>query len=87
MLYFLYMDYQSRIVCDPAILVGKPTIRGTRISVELILNMLSQGISYAEFLEEYPDLSREDILAAIAYARDAVTMEEIKHFDMIPERL
>lgn len=87
MLCFAYMDYPSRIICDPTILVGKPTIRGTRISVELILNLLATGMSYPEILEEYPDLSTEDILAAISYARDSVTMEEIRHFDMLPERL
>lgn len=71
------MDYQSRIVCDPAILVGKPTIRGTRISVELILNMLGAGVSIEEILEEYPSIIKEDILAAIRYAHDIVRMEEV----------
>ncbi len=56
---------RSRITLDPKILVGKPTIKGTRISVELVLKMLGQGIEMKEILEEYPDLEREDILAAI----------------------
>lgn len=77
MLSFAYMDYRSRIVCDPAILVGKPTIRGTRISVELILNLLAQGMSYPKIFEEYPDLSKENIIAAIQYAHDTVRMEEV----------
>ena len=78
------MDYQSRITCNPTILVGKPTITGTRISVELILKMLSQGVSQVEILDEYPDLKAEDILAAIGYARDMVASEEIGHFAATP---
>ncbi len=70
---------QNRIVCDPKILTGKPTIKGTRIPVELILKILAQGVTYKEVLEDYPDLKMEDILAAIAYARDTVVAEEVGH--------
>lgn len=77
------MEYpQARITYHPKILCGKPIIKGTRVPVELILKMLAQGISYGEILEEYPDLRREDILAAIAYARDTVATEEVIHADM-----
>lgn len=73
------MKYEERIVCDSAILDGKPTVKGTRISVELVLKLLAQGATYEEILEEYPDLKLKDIHAAIAYARDSVAGEEIGH--------
>ncbi|MDO8505303.1 MAG: DUF433 domain-containing protein [bacterium] len=61
-------NYHERITYSPTILGGKPIVRGTRIPVELVLKMLAQGIGYDEVLKEYPDLKREDILAALAYA-------------------
>ncbi len=66
------MNWQYRIVCDPKILVGKPTIKGTRISVELILGWLSAGWSTEQVLESYPHITRDDVLAALAYARELV---------------
>lgn len=77
------MDYATRISCDPTILTGKPAIKGTRIPVDLILKMLSGGMTYEEILEEYPDLEREDLLAAISYARDTVNTEEVRHFELV----
>jgi uncharacterized protein (DUF433 family) len=59
----------ERIVLDPEIMAGKPTIRGTRISVELILEWLAAGESEATILTEYPGLTHEDILASLEYAR------------------
>jgi len=59
----------ERIEINPQILAGKPVIKGTRISVELILRMLSQGISGEEILEEYPHLIEEDIKAALSLLR------------------
>jgi uncharacterized protein (DUF433 family) len=67
----------DRIEINPKVMVGKPVIKGTRIPVELILRMLSQGISEEEILEEYPHLTREDIQAALAYAANALAMEEV----------
>ena len=58
----------DRIVKDPAILVGKPTIRGTRISVELVLEKLAVTPSIDALLADYPHLTREDIQACLAYA-------------------
>lgn len=81
------MNYASRISCHPNILGGKPAIRGTRIPIELILDLLSQGVFYPEIIQEYPDLKTEDILAAIAYAKETVATEEIGHFERIPETL
>ncbi len=58
----------ERITIDPAILVGKPVIKGTRIPVSLILNLLANGADNAEIKADYPELTDEDIRAAIAYA-------------------
>jgi len=66
------MDWQQHIVCDLNILAGKPTVRGTRISVELILGWFSSGWSTEQLLESYPNVTRDDVLAALAYARDLV---------------
>ncbi|HEV2379890.1 MAG TPA: DUF433 domain-containing protein [Terriglobia bacterium] len=60
----------SRITIDPYVCFGKPCIRGRRIWVSLILDFLASGMAPEEILEEYPDLTREDILACIAYAAD-----------------
>ena len=67
----------DRIEVNPKVMVGKPVIKGTRIPVELILRMLSQGISEEEILEEYPHLTKEDIQAALAYAAEALAVEEV----------
>ena len=69
------MEKPERIVCDPNILGGKPSIRGTRISVELILGWLASGWTFENLLQSYPNIAREDILAALAYAA-AVVHEE-----------
>ena len=61
-----------RITIDPAVMLGKPCIRGTRITVELILRWLSEGRTFAELLEAYPHIGEEDIKAALAYAADTV---------------
>ncbi|MEM1557480.1 MAG: DUF433 domain-containing protein [Thermoproteota archaeon] len=67
----------KRIVVDPKIMVGKPIIRGTRITVEHILRLLSQGLTFKEILEDYPHLTREDIAAALLYAAKITGMEEV----------
>ena len=61
----------DRISIDPAVCGGKPCIRGTRIWVSLILDLLADGTPEAELRAEYPQLAREDILAAIAYGAEA----------------
>lgn len=60
------MDWRGRIVVDPEILVGKPVIRGTRISVELILDLLTRGYTREQILEQYDHLTPEDIQACLA---------------------
>ena len=64
-------DLLNRISIDPAVCGGKPCIRGTRIWVSLILDMLASGMSETELRAEYSTLTREDILAAIAYGAEA----------------
>lgn len=74
------MTQNELITINPGILGGKPVIKGTRISVELILKLLAEGATYQEIVQDYPDLNMEAILAAIAYARDMVALEEVGHF-------
>ncbi len=62
----------TRIEVNPRILLGKPVIRGTRISVELILRKLSEGTTDEDLVDAYPTLSREDVRAAVAYAADVI---------------
>jgi uncharacterized protein (DUF433 family) len=64
-------DLLDRISIDPAVCGGKPCIKGTRIWVSLILDMLATGMSESELRAEYPALTRSDILAAIAYGAEA----------------
>jgi uncharacterized protein (DUF433 family) len=61
----------ERIAIDPQICGGKPTIRGTRIWVSLILDFLAGGMSESELLKEYPSLTHDDVLASIAYGAEA----------------
>ena len=65
-------QWEGRITADPAVLVGKPVIKGTRLSVELMLDQLAGGHSVDEILESWPHITREDVLACVAFARDAV---------------
>lgn len=67
----------ERIVINSEILAGKPVIKGTRISVEFILEMLSSGMSMKEILKEYPHLKKEDILSSLRYAVRALKKEEV----------
>jgi len=67
----------QRIIVNPEILVGKPIINGTRISVEFILELLSSGMTIEQILGEYPHLKKEDILAALGYASRSLKKEEI----------
>ena len=70
------MNWRERIVSDPNILVGKPVIKGTRISVELILGWLANGWTYEQLLEAYPHITREDILGVLAFAAERLREEE-----------
>jgi uncharacterized protein (DUF433 family) len=65
-------DWRDRITLNPAVLAGKPTVRGLRISVEHVLRSLSAGIPEGELLAEYPDLEADDLRACLAYAAVSV---------------
>jgi len=67
----------DRIEIDPDVMTGKPVIKGTRITVELLLRKLAEGATDADLLDAYPRLTREDIRVAIAYAADTIAHEEI----------
>jgi len=75
------MDWHERIVVDPVVLVGKPVIKGTRLAVEFIVNLLAQGWSEREILKNYPGLTREDIRASLSYA--SATLHEEKVYPLL----
>ena len=64
------MNYRELITSDPGKRGGKPCVRGLRIAVHEVLDYLASGMSYAEILADFPDLTREDILACLAFAAD-----------------
>jgi uncharacterized protein (DUF433 family) len=72
------MNLLDRIVIDPAICHGKPTLRGLRYPVETILELLSSGMTVDEVLADYEDLERDDILAALAYAARVTQTKRIE---------
>jgi len=61
-------NWQDRIILDPKIIAGKPVIKGTRLAVEFVIDLLANGWTKTEILKNYPILSHEDILACIWYA-------------------
>ncbi len=67
------LDYEERITLDPRRLVGKPTIRGSRISVEHVLTALAGGLTVDELLEDYPELELEDFPAVLMYAANVIS--------------
>jgi len=67
----------NNIVIDPNILAGHPVIRGTRIPVSLILNLLSHGYTFEKIIKEYPELTRSDVTEAVSYAEERIRREEI----------
>lgn len=71
------MEWRSHIVVDPKILVGKPVIRGTRISVEFVVGLLAAGWSHEQLLESYPHISEQDIRACLAYAGELLREEQV----------
>jgi uncharacterized protein (DUF433 family) len=66
-----------RITLDPKVLVGKPVVRGTRLSVEFVIGIMADGWSEAEILTNYPGITHEDVLACLAYARDTLSSEKV----------
>jgi uncharacterized protein (DUF433 family) len=71
------MEWQDRISVDPKVLVGKPVVKGTRISVEFVMDLLGRGWTTEQILGEYDHLTAEDIQACLAYASDVLKSERI----------
>lgn len=72
------MTMKSRIELDPRVCNGRPVIKGTRIPVSVILEQIAEGGSWDQLLRDYPELQREDIQAALVYARESIDNAEIR---------
>ncbi|MBP7865808.1 MAG: DUF433 domain-containing protein [Acidobacteria bacterium] len=70
------MNWRDRIKADPAILVGKPVIKGTRLAVDFILSLMAQGWTEADLVSNYPGLAHEDIQACLQYASEVIGGEK-----------
>jgi uncharacterized protein (DUF433 family) len=81
------MNWQERIVADPKVLAGKPVIKGTRLAVEFILDLLAGGWSEAEILQNYPRLAHEDIQACLGYASALIKSEKVFPIKVLQEEL
>jgi uncharacterized protein (DUF433 family) len=71
------MELRDRIVLNPEVLTAKPVIRGTRLAVKFIVDLLGQGWSEAQVLENYPGVTHEDILACLQYASQQLKSERV----------
>ena len=74
------MNWRERIVADAAVLVGKPVVRGTRLSVDFLLELMAQGWPETEILRNYPGLTHDDLAACLHYAGEAVQHERVFQF-------
>jgi uncharacterized protein (DUF433 family) len=79
------MNWQERIIADPKVLAGKPVIKGTRLAVEFILDLLAGGWSEAEVLQNYPRLTHEDIQACLSYASALIKSEKVFPIKVLQE--
>ena len=71
------MNWHDRIGIDPKVLAGKPVLKGTRLAVEFVVEMLAQGWTEGDLLKNYPGLTRDDILACLAYASEMLKSERV----------
>ena len=71
------MTEHPRIALDPKVLAGKPVIRSTRLAVEFVIGLMADGWDEAEILANYPGITHDDIIACLAYARDALSSEKV----------
>jgi uncharacterized protein (DUF433 family) len=78
------LNKQGRISIDPEILTGKPVVKGTRLAVEFIIDLLAQGWTEKEILRNYPSLDQEDIQACLRYASTVLKSEKVYTF-VLPE--
>jgi uncharacterized protein (DUF433 family) len=70
-------ELRTRIIVDPGIMVGKPIIKGTRIPVDAIITRIAEGMSIKEILEDYPNLTSDDVKAALEYTVDIIRGEDV----------
>ena len=71
------MNWQQRIAVDPHVLVGKPVIKGTRISVELVIDLLARGYSKEQITQQYDHVTVDDVQACLAYASGVLSSEKV----------
>lgn len=71
------MDWKGRIEVNPAVLVGKPVVKGTRLAVDHIVGLLAEGWSGTQIVQQYPTLTETDIRACLAYATTVLRNEQI----------
>ena len=71
------MRWEDRVTIDPRVLAGKPVIRGTRLAVEFIVDLLAQGWTEAQIRENYPGVTRDDVLACLRYASEVLKSERV----------
>jgi len=71
------MNWEGRIIIDPAILCGKPVVKGTRLAVEFIVDLLAQGWTAADVLKNYPGVTQDDVLACLSYASAVLHAEKV----------
>ena len=73
---------EERITINPKVLAGKPVIKGTRIPVYLILNLVAKGKTFKQIVEEYPELKEDDVVAALNYATSQMKYKEIRPLEV-----
>ena len=71
------MNWQDRIIIDPNVLVGKPVVKGTRLAVEFVIDLLAQGWSEADIERNYPGVTKADIQACLKYASEMLRAEKV----------
>jgi uncharacterized protein (DUF433 family) len=81
------MSWQDRVVIDPEILVGKPVVKGIRLAVDFIIDLLAQGWTEMEILHNYPGLTQEDIRACLLYASTVLKAEKVYPWVLRQEKL
>jgi len=79
------MDWRDRIIVDPGVLAGKPVIRGTRLAVDFVVDLLAEGWTREEILSNYPQLSSEDVQAALSYAAETLRSEKVYPLSVQPQ--
>ena len=71
------MNWRDRIVLDPAVLAGKPVVKGTRLAVEFLVDLMAEDWTEADILRNYPGLNHEDLRACLAYASERLQAEKV----------